>query len=303
MTTEDVERLRRLGGAHFKLSNGWATSVTVAQLSAIIVGAVPGIRDALGQWTPLLLLALAYLTALSRAVADRHKGRGDTALRQVEIADGLGRKIDPGALADALDDASPLVRWMAERERRDQPYFASTLPPSPARLVANVRESAWWTKRLAGDLRAIEFWKVGVIVAAGLLVLRAATLPPSRTPAASIPISQDLVELATAAVLFFLTQGPLRRAGEYGALRDGASRVEQHAASLARTGTITDAGALELAHEYQIARKGSPLVPTMWWRLRQRRLNALWKEGAASDLGDASSAGGGPTHNTSFSAP
>jgi hypothetical protein len=172
---------------------------------------------------------------------------------------------------------------MGERERRDQPYFASTLPPSPERLVANVLESAWWTKRLAGDLRTIELWKVGVIVVVGSLVLRAATLPPPHAPVEAIRVSQDLIELATAAVLFFLTQGPLRRAGEFGTLREGAARVEERAANLWHRGAIAEADALELTHEHQLVRKGSPLIPTVWWRIRQRRLNALWSRIALTD--------------------
>ena len=85
--------------------------------------------------------------------------------------------------------------------------------------------------------------------------------------------------LAVAVLLFLFTSGPHRRLRELRRFRGDSARVAAEAtAVLKHPTTITESDALQLAAEYHLARKGSPLLSGLVWRARARKLNRLWSE-------------------------
>jgi hypothetical protein len=229
------------------------------------------------EWQNIPALAgLALLTFYLHGVADRWKDEADGLLRRLDVADGLGTGISPRSRADLLSEISDWVIWLASRRPASRDYFASQTPGSPRRLVENMRESAWWTTRIGRSAEAMQklwVWLFGLL---GIGVLIVEALRPSST-------QQGLAGFLTtpsfviAVLLFLFTSGPYRRIGEYRALHEAAKDIDARAERMLDSPErVSEAAARQLAADYHLARKGSPLLPGFIWSMRQRKLNRLW---------------------------
>lgn len=265
--------LRQLTGAYFRLSGAWGLTASLAQLAAVLLGAVPLLKEMTGVAYLVAVASLAYVVATTRLLAEAAKRRAELLLRRSELEDGLGEMIPPRELADLQDDASWLVNAIAAGIPASDADYASEKLPSPARLVENIYESAWWTFRLAKDMRFFEAVRFAVVLGMALLVLRASTIQ-SPTPL----VGANVVELSVALILFLLTQTPLRRIVGFHLLVEGAAKTIATVETIATRAPISRADALSVATQYQLIRHGAPLIPPALWRFRRKRLNTLWSQ-------------------------
>lgn len=273
----ELERLRQLSGAHFRLSNGYGVLTFSLQVGAVAFATLPAFRDAVPDWTPYLTAVLAILATLLRSVSETHKSTADEMLRRIEAADGAGVPLKPRELADWFAAASPLVCWLADGAISDGAYFASHEPPSARRTVMNTYESAWWSKHLAATQGAITWVGVVVTLGAAVLVLRIAA-----SPQPVLPVGTSAVDAANAAILFLLTQAPLRKVLGLRAFQAASARVMERAERLLAQESVSDLEAADVRTQYQFARRGASAISTLVWKVRRRRLNALWARVALS---------------------
>jgi hypothetical protein len=264
-----IARIRSLEDAYYRVASATGWFVSGLQVCAVVIGLVSKSDKTVDTWQPAALAGVALLSALVRFASDRASGKADSLKRRREMMDGFGRAIPARELADIVDDAPALVRFLAERNEFSDDYFASKLLPSAMRTIHNTYESSWWTARLAQDMVFLEAAKALVVVSAAVILLRAALTPPMTG------VQADFIRLASAGLLFVLTKGPLKRSLDYKSLSDGAMRVAQKC-ERAIQGDASEMAAVEILMEYQLVRKSSPLIPRTLWKLRRNSLNALW---------------------------
>jgi hypothetical protein len=272
-----LNELHSLTGGYFKASSVLHSAASTLQLAAILVASLPGLRDPLGLWAPVLVAAFAYLIALGRLGGDRLKASGDRVLRHAELLDGFGIAPSVRELADLEAEAPWFVDFLRDRPTQAEGYFASNAPPSPGRVIQNTYESAWWTQRLSHSLAVIELIRLGVFLVVGLLVLRIAI-----TPDISTSLKPDIALLAVSLIMFLLTQGPLRRTTESYQLSAGCRTVVSACEAALQRQTPMDVDAFKVLFAYQLARKGSPPIPRWLWKAKRKNLNRLWAPVAAS---------------------
>ncbi|HYR08564.1 MAG TPA: hypothetical protein VEQ60_12370 [Longimicrobium sp.] len=282
MSDTDQEA-RRLSKALFGIAKSASAVAFTGELAALVLGGWLAVTQ-VPQWSSTTVLgALALLTFLARSTAERWKEQGDDVLRRLDLADGLGRAVTPHELADFDAGAPALANWLSRGADAAEPYFASRLPPSPARLVENLRESAWWTSHVARTAEWLQRIWITSFAVLGVWSLMVAAM---RAGSASSFLAAP--GFAVAVLIFLFTDGPYRRVGEFREFREAAARVEMEAGhSLRQPDRITEPDALLLAAQYHLARKGSPLLPAIVWRLRAPRLNRLWAEVARHQAGPA----------------
>jgi hypothetical protein len=263
--------LRDLSRMQFSVAQWCLAAALIADIAALVVGVVGATSPAWVGWATLGLVVLALVAAQARAIGDRYSGRANEILRRLDLHEGLGRPIDPIIAADLVDDTPPFVqRWT--RWREEDPYFGSTQPLSPRRLVENVRESSWWSKRLAGDM-ASAAWMLGAALAVlGILTLVAAT---------NGLMSEDAVQSSapwlSGGILLLISQSPLQARRRYLELRDGVERIQERAHSLLQSRQVNEIEALEIAADYHLVRQCAPVIPTAWYNHRRDTLNNLWR--------------------------
>lgn len=266
-----VAELRALSRAGFSLAQVCLATTLTADGTALVVGTYGLIHPSSGGWVAFALACIALVSASARVAGDRLTWQSNAVLRRLDLHDGVGRPIDALEAADFLDSASWVTRRWAQSVEIE-PYFGSAALPSPQRLVQNLRESAWWTKRLAQDMaRAGVFLTVG-LVAAGALTLMAA-INGLLSPAAADSAAPWL----SAGILFVISQSPYQASRRYASLRDGAEKAQERAAALLGARSVREADAIDLAAEYHLVRQCAPVIPTLWYNRRRSGLNRLWR--------------------------
>lgn len=261
--------LRAIATTRFTLAQVCLGGAILSDLAAAIAGAVAASSPSRVGSATLGLAGLALLSVTLRQASAASAGAAHDILRRLDLMDGLGHKIDPATAADLQDDTPFLVHWLALRQTQF-PYFASSHQPSPRRLVENLYESTWWTKRLARDMTwgsaafAAVIWSIGIFM---LIATTNEVWAPESWGAGTL----------SALILFLIATGPQHARRQYAELREGAERV-QHEAERLLGKEPTEAQALALACEYHLKRQGAAVIPTPWYRLRRGRLNALWDD-------------------------
>jgi hypothetical protein len=210
----------------------------------------------------VLVFVLTILSELSLLRADGKKSVAESVVRILDLHDSFGTPIPTAYVADILvgvpDDVTP----------ENDAYFASTDPVGPRRALANLQESAWWSKHVARYT-----WQAITILLAVLLVLSIAALAESAQFVSTLAHQQVIARVVTATLLLALSLGLLRILYAYWSFSEAASRIDLHAQKAVPTVDI----ALGLWRDYHLARAGTPMLPTFLWRWKNASLNKKWQ--------------------------
>ncbi len=98
------------------------------------------------------------------------------------------------------------------------------------------------------------------------------------TPKSVEVVSAGVVKIVTSSLLFILSYGLLRFAVGYFRFSAKAESVKEKAESLLASGNSDQIQAIKLWQDYHLARAAAPLIPNWTWRLREKKLNALWRD-------------------------
>jgi hypothetical protein len=194
-----------------------------------------------------------------------------------------------------------LARYAGNIEAFSEPsagnYFASTEPPGARRAVENLRESAWWSMHLSETMWWI-FITLIVLVFVGCIFLLNLSVQdvsqashhaittaqnqgpqPTATPAESVSpaVSASVVKVVTSAVLFIFSYGLFKFATGYFSFSAKSRQVADKAEVILNNGAIDEVQAIKLWQDYHLARDAAPMLPNWVWKIREKKLNKLWK--------------------------
>lgn len=269
MTDTEFDWQRLSGFLADQSKRWWAYAITCQVL--VVVISVSTI--VLGKWANVSALvagALAVCYTVIQWRSDRLRRLSDTIRRKFEMLDGLGWPITPMEASDILVAVPRSFRDRAMSTEKAA-YFASEEPASSRRLLANLEESAWWTKHLAANMMQAmaSICFVAFIVAAVTMVVALGS-------ALSQTTAEIVARTSTSVIVFVFSGGYFRLAFEYNRYSTAAEKIEVSAHAMLKNREITDVEAVKLLSDFQIARAGSASIPTWLWRRRERDLNEVW---------------------------
>jgi hypothetical protein len=267
--------LRAISRIEFNVAQACLLSGFTAELLAVVLGGFGAQSPRSLWWTAPAVVCLAFTTLVAKLIGERYTSAANDILRRLDVSDGLGKPIDPFVAVDLIDDASAWVRRRAARTGPET-YFGSTQHPSPRRLLEHVRESAWWTKRLANDMARFAAFVTFVLVVVGFMSLVAAL--DGSVPRSAAEVAAPWVQ---AVVVLLLSQSPFQAYMRYRAFSEGAGKAQERAAALLRC-TPTEADALDAAADYHLVRQSAPVIATLWYNHRRPDLNARWEAAVGS---------------------
>lgn len=262
----------QLLGSVADLSKRWWGYVVACQILVIVIGVMVTIFGILTQSGALLAAALTIGCTLAQWHSDRLRRLSDTIKRKIEMLDGLGWPISGKEASDLLVAVPKALREKA-RTVEKAPYYASQEPPSARRVLANLEESAWWTKHLTASM--VQLTTLICIVVFGIA---AVTMIITLSSAPSQTTAEMIARVSTSVIVFVFSGGYFRLAYEYNRHSRAAERIEDSVHDMLTKQDVTDIEAIKLLHDYQIARAGAPSIPTWLWRLRRQDLNEVWDE-------------------------
>ena len=258
------------------------------KLVVFILGVVVVVAPIDGKIVALTGIVLALASEGLMWQADRWKGAAHGLHRKLDFQNSFGWLISESELMDYL------ARYPGNMDeligQSTGSYFASNEPPSARRAVENVRESAWWSMHLAESM----FWQsvvviIGVVVGCLLLLnVSVGSLASSQTTISTTQIATpqptetkqgvnaQTVKIVTAAILFIFSFGLFKFSTGYYSFSAKSKQVKDSAELLIKSDLIEEVQAIKIWQDYHLAREAAPIIPTWIWKLREKKLNALW---------------------------
>ncbi len=250
----------------------WGLGVALEAL-AVLAGAACVLLSVAAPWAGIAVTVVALAGSLLRWWADLWRRHAERLLRAKELRDGLEWPVDPKMFADIRATYASLTRRAETRQAEQSEFYDTTEAASPRRLLEMMRESTWWSERLARFAFQLSLALVALLIIASLY----AGLPVIQAFSGTADFSQ-LVSLYTALIclLFSCDLGRLFVGyAEFAAeARDAYSRLN----SLASQPAPPEAAVLSVVLEYQFARAEAPPIPDWLWRRRRETLNQTWSE-------------------------
>ncbi len=219
---------------------------------------------------------LFVVSELADLYASAVRLRGETLARHVDLADSFGWPVEAGERADILADVPTNFLGIDGHDDSGK-YFASQLNPGSVRALSNVMESSWWSKHLARFAK-----RVTLIVLVSLAAILLSLMIVAVQSVGEVSVAHAVSRAAMAVIIAVMTMGVLRLAHGYTAFESHARDVERRAQALLERGGATELTALRVWNDYHAHRAEAPLIPTWIWRMRRKKLTALWDERMAT---------------------
>ena len=264
-------------------SKAWTSLyITLAfQLVSFGMGVALIWEPELGQnWLYIILLillagGLAYFTFQSNKLG----ASAQKLLRAKEFWEGLGIKPNARLLMEASVDATGQLEGSKLELLTSGLAFASAAVPGKRRLLENVQESSWYSKRLSYEAFIwLAITAVFFVVASWILLFYASSHPSSpATGLKTLTISDFLTQLGGSLIAFVISARFIETAVAYLEFSRAAEETLTRATELIKKDRCDDAEAINVVAEYQVARACAPPLPTRLWLNSRIKMNAAWE--------------------------
>jgi hypothetical protein len=276
MASEVIERLHRLFCASMEFAK-WArrAELLVWTLGTVVVGA-SFVLFGNQPWTTYLpivgLLAVVGGAAL-RYTTRRHRSYGETCKRLSIRAYALDDAPPAKAASDVFDGAPWGTRLVARRMSPTSidAYYEATRPVGMSRMVEMYGAAAYFSARLLGlHSRCLLFGSAATVLVA-LCGFYVAEVTPN--PGEAVKIGKLILSLLVGGIgLLFFERG----IDAFGASK--AIRVVEDKLLTLPLDAPPSEEVWALTRDYDSELRASPLIPTVWYRLRRDFLNRGWAE-------------------------
>ena len=250
----------------------------------IDVAASLGALAAAAVAVPRLSLAIVILAAVAKVGARFAQLRSRSCFRVAERARrydfqrrALGWEIPHDEYADIVLSFSGKNRSLpaADAERMQVGYFEHEGPPGADRLLANLHESVFWSKRLLADMAKRRgwhvFWALSAVIATMLVGL-------------VVPWDDGRLILVRVVAVTVTILVSLDVFGEWTAFRRSSNElavIERVLIELRKGRQITKDQALRFLIDYSCLLFDAPMVPDKIYAGLQPQLEQLWAAGRA----------------------
>ena len=287
--TYNLEKLRDTLFARCKLL--WGAGL-ITKLLIFVCGTVVVFLPASSHGFALIGLALAALSEWLLWLSDRRKSASLQLHRKLDFENSFGWEIKKAEVIDLMARYAKKETDFATDPTGS--YFASKENPGPRRAIENLRESSWWSLHLAESMWWISISIIILVIFGCFFLLnvslddvsqasaqvavgtQSGTQAISKNPTITQAVNSSVVKVVTTTVLFVFSYGLFRFAIGYFAFKEKAQKIREKTDQLLEKSDVDQVEAIKLWQEYHLARESSPIIPSWIWRLRQKKLNALW---------------------------
>jgi len=248
-----------------------AFPVSVGLFIAAVVGCFP-VPQWLTNTLAVCVVAAQIALFIFREFASDHQSRAEEIRRLEMLNDGLGIRASPISLArlheivgDFKHSEPPYLT----------PYYGSTEPPGPRRLLETTAESAFFT---GGNARRM--WKLIAATAGVGIVIAIITFVVAVLSGVSSAVAETAARVVLASMAFWAAGDFAAVALAFKSLRDACEAVlhgcEQSLAAV-HDGDATAQSALAMFCEYNCALAKAPPIPAWIYARYQERMNTAWR--------------------------
>lgn len=252
--------LEGLRSVLFSSAKRWWFGGVGAGFLAIVVVPIASASDVLKSIDTTFAALLAILGKVLRSCADAIRVDADRLQRANELSVGVGFPVNSAMVADVKYRYSRLAKVAEQQEANQQEYYSASGDPSPHLLVSMLRESAWWTARLAGTMECIIYTVAGIGFMASLLTLL---------------IESTSKRFYGMAICSILLADLIQLGWRYHKTKSACDCVFKEFDSLSDC-DVTERDAVLTATDYHMVRSTGPLLPDWLWKMQRKKLQDAW---------------------------
>ena len=257
--------MRNIVSGLFERAKSWWLVGFWSKVAVAIAGFVLSADPAAALGVGIAVLCLEGLATAAFYFADGLKSKAEPILTRLDYEGALGWSI-PKELTDEYRADYSKYEALGQKVRQNDPYFAT--PPTETgveTLVANIMESAFYTRSIAKSAANVCYFLLSVTAVAFFSVLLTAVYRDV------FRARHEFYEYAVDALILLVTIDLAPRARQYLALSGEAGRARD---ILPRAKTIEEV--IPAVVEYQLARASAPLLPTFTFLKGRTPLAAIW---------------------------
>jgi len=272
---EQHYKSREVSTYMFKRAQAWWYVSILLRLFVFISGII-GVWIA--QWRLPMTIVAGILTVISAIFVWRSeelRSISDSLKRRDEGQDWFGWQITREELSNILQQLPSKFAQDLSLTEANRNYYDSEMPPGSIRALECVQESAWWSKEQARRLSNICFGITVIFLAICIIVLFGVGIIELDSDT-RLQVSRVVLGVFT----FIASLGFAPLAMKYRKFCDKAGEIEMTASNILK---MSDSGlqnnpipAIKLMHDYQLARVGAPLLPTILYNQLRNHLNSIW---------------------------
>ena len=218
---------------------------------------------------PMVAMLLVIMSEYLQYKSDTYKGIAESLRRKLDFMHSFGWSIPIKDLSNVLLELPPNIEKQIIAAPEEN-YFMSNGEIGVVKSLENLEESSWWSKHLTETAFNINLGVIAV-VAVLLVVAFYTSLNVS-------PDQQDLPKISkilTSSIMVLFTVGLVRTTIGYSRFHKKSEQIDTSIPDKLKSSTLGVPDCVKLWSEYHVARAASPLIPTIIWKLRRDRLNAL----------------------------
>lgn len=259
----------------YEAAKKWWWYARISHIVVLLIGiAVALIGDFNGNIALFLFFLMTIFSFVAQWQSDTKRRSAQRLQRLFEYSDALGIQVSNREISHIhVNLPKPVKDKLVSIPKAPFKYFSSESNQSPQRLMENLVESSFFSHFLARRT-AIIFAAISlsVIIGASILMLVALNLSTSEN------IERTIARIVTVVLMFIISEGYVRNSYEYYRFSQRAKQIESRAENILSKNSISEIEAIMLYHEYQIARAGSPLIPTFIWEKMRTELNLRYNQ-------------------------
>lgn len=260
--------LLALSRAEQVLAKRWFVVSRLAHVATLVV-TLPTlfIEGKVPYFLVLAALVSEVVAWLFRCLGDRKHYLAEEARRRALLADALAKPADALALRDLHAKFSRRAKRIVNR-LEDPDYYATDASPGPARLRAELQESAFWSRELYSAAAPFAY-TVAIIIFTFVVGALFAVVGTESSDLSLVVARIGVLFLSFLVFSDILTQGL--------AWTDASRRSDAVCRRL-ETETLQDeAGALAVFGDYCVATAATPPIPTFIYERNRGRIETAWR--------------------------
>ena len=254
-----------------KAEEAWWWSLLLGFAVQIVSSISSVVKDA--TFTIIASTVLFFLPVVTRWLQENSKDNSLKAIKcrlAILYSDAFGKNIPQ-------DVSREIKSWVDETKLSKapfkRPYYDSKVKPGPSRLADIVSESAFWTYKLAGDMRLIMSLYTGIYLLTALTLiyfLFQINLGAGALIGAANVVVTMISLVFTSEAVILITQ--------YNELYAEAKRIYSITAKMVLDEELKIPEAMQIVEGYNILLISSPPIPNCLYKLRQDSLNKAYKK-------------------------
>jgi hypothetical protein len=274
---DNLCKLQKILAKAFRKAKHWYVAYLACQAAILIFAIISIFFEISSNPTAVIAFLGVLASECVRWRSDYWKSEGESAKRNLELADGLGTALDSRDIADWLA-AKPkgFLEDVAANEIMGS-EFDSIQTAGPRRLLENTQESAWWSKH---ESRRMAVYLGGILIIVLAVAFVALAVSIGTLKAANVQQSGLLVKhvggIICSTLVFVFSVNLIRLLADFCTFASRSEDVLRRSGELLKLSAPSEREALSLLHGYQTARSSAPLLPTLVWKLRGSHLREQW---------------------------